>query len=601
MKGTIVSAWVKTCRKLYGNELTNEAMEASNMNPNRIFKPTEDIQDNHAMNMVKYISDRLNKDTYTIWEEIGRDNILTFREDYPAFFNHKNLYSFLKSMYDVHVVITQKIPGAKPPILGISPIGKRKAEMTYKSKRAMFGYFHGMLKGAANYYGENIEVETAEKTDDYTKIIITFEEQIYYYKSYKINKLLSFGFIRKLETKIAIGSLLLIGLPNIILSKVSGSLNTTTVITILLSFIVPYLMSKLLFMPVKYIVEDIKYLKERNYSVETEISTNDSLEDISKLISEYKDVIKTDFVSFKGLTDELNVFGDKFNEISSNMNDTSREISGVVEQVAQGAMGQADETESAAYILNNNINTLNEIVREENTSKDELEDAVKKINAGYEELKDTSNNLVNILKEFSLVKENGIALQKKATNVSKIVDTVEAISDQTNLLALNAAIEASRAGESGKGFAVVAEEIRNLAEESKDAVKNINDNLLSFIQEIDLVVNQIEGQYNVLEDENKKLSSVADNNYNTVQSIENVSSSLINMINSLTEETKAINNVSQNIESLAAIAEENSASSEEVSANVTSYATEIEKMSDSIKEFKKVSEEFRKDLEEYKI
>lgn len=600
MKGTIVSAWIKTSRKLYGDSLVDRAMEKASMDPRRIFKPTEDIEDSKAFSIVEYISREVQKDVYNLWKEIGNDNILTFSKDYPAFFEHKNLYSFLRSMYDVHVVVTEKIPGARPPILNMKAIDKNTAEMTYKSSRGMFGYFHGMLEGAARFYNEDVKIETVEKTNDYTKIHITFPNQIYYFKTYRINKLLSLGFIRSLEGKIAIASLLFVGLPYLLLSNYLDGIALTAT-TIGLSTLVPYLVSKLLFVPKKNILKQLEDMKDRNYSEENDLSTMDFFEDINKAINEYKNIIKSDFVGFKGTTDELNVFGEKFNEISVNMSTTSREISSVVEQVAEGAVSQADETESAAYLLNNNIKTLNTIVDNENTSKDELQVAVDMLNRGYEDLQGTSINLKNILKEFSLVKENALGLQNRAKDVTKIVETVEAISDQTNLLALNAAIEASRAGDMGRGFAVVAQEIRALAEGSKTAVKNINSNLVSFIHEIDSVVNQVENQYTVLEDENEKLSSVATSNYDTVVSIERVSDSLIEMINQLTTETQAINRVSENIESLAAIAEENSASSEEVSANVTTYASELEKMVENIREFKKVSEEFKKDLVKYKL
>lgn len=600
MKGTIVSAWVKTSKNLFGEDLVNEALIQYGMEPNRVFTPTEDIEDSKAVGFVKYIANSIGKDTGEVWRQIGIGNIQTFSKDYPAFFRYKNLYSFLRAMYDIHVVVTKRIPGAKPPILNIEPIDKNTAIMTYSSPRGMFGYFCGMLEGASKYFQEDIQIKTLEKRDGFVKVSIGFQEEIYSKKDYPFNKLLSLGFIKSFEAKVAMGSLLLGGLPLVLLSNHMDS-SILIPITLAISFLVPFIVGKGLLRPLNSIFKSMEEIERKDLSFEENIYTHDFLEDMNQRLNAIKKSIKTDFVGYKGTTDELNVFADRFNDISRNMGSTSTEITNVVEQVSHGAISQAEETENAAYSLNHSIQLLNDISHRENKGKEALEATVENINKGFDNLKYTSNNLNRLLEEFSQVKEKGLVLQNRAKNVTEIVDTVEQIAEQTNLLALNASIEASRAGEYGRGFTVVATEIRKLAEGSKEAVQNINSILDSFIKEIDELVEDIEGQYGVLEKENNSLTHLSKETSNTVKAIQDVADLIIQLINELDRETESMNQISSSIQSLAAIAEENSASSEEVSANVMTYTEEIKKMSENIWEFKKVSEEFSQDLERYII
>ena len=600
MKGTIVSAWVSTCKVVYGEDITNQALANFDISPNKIFTPTEEIEDRIALGIVEYIGSKIGKSSDEVWRDMGISNVKTYTKAYPAFFRYKNLYSFLNAMFDIHVVVTQRVPGAKPPILGIEPVDSHTAHMTYESSRGMFSYFHGMLEGASLHFKEDIQVEIVEKTDSFTKISIKFPEEIYLQRKFPFSKALSLGVIKSIEGKIALASLITVGLPSILSYKFLGP-NLGLPITLISSILMPFLITKGLFKPLKSIYNSLDSLIHKNFSIDEDISTNDFFEEINNKLNLLKDSVKTDFVGFKGTTDELNVFADEFGLISDNMADTSVDISNIVGQVSSGATNQADETEAAAYKLHGSVESLNEVVRKEIIGKDELEAAVLQINKGFEDLKDTSTNLGNILLEFSSVRAKGQDLQNRANEVRSIVDTVEQIAEQTNLLALNASIEASRAGEFGSGFTVVANEIRKLAEGSKEAVQTINTNLGSFVKDIDGFVGDISDQYHVLEKENDNLLNVAETNNSSVKSIATVSNLIIELTEELTNETSSINTISQSIESLAAIAEENSAASQEVSDNVHSYTEDIQRMTENIQEFKKLSLEFSKDLEKYII
>jgi methyl-accepting chemotaxis protein len=78
---------------------------------------------------------------------------------------------------------------------------------------------------------------------------------------------------------------------------------------------------------------------------------------------------------------------------------------------------------------------------------------------------------------------NGI--QASAQRIADVIGIINGIAFQTNILALNAAVEAARAGEQGRGFAVVAEEVRNLAQRSATAAKEIESLITESVEQVD--------------------------------------------------------------------------------------------------------------------
>lgn len=599
MKGTVVATWMRTCRKLYGDDVVNASMNSVGWDSKKIFSPIENVDDEEVKRVIKYISDAKNIGLDALWRFIGKDNINAFHRDFPSFFRKENLYSFLKSMYDVHIVMTKRFIGAKPPLVLIEPLSSREAVFSYKSSRGMFDYFLGLLDGAAEYFGEKIGIDQIEKTQDSLKLKLTFEKDIYYKKSYIFNKLLSFGFIKSFEVKVAVFTFVVSSVAFLGIFGVQNILKD--IIGAALAALASGVSTSLLLRPKNFIIDEIKKINNNTYVEDCDLFTLDFFEDINKLLKENKNVIKSDFTGFKSITDEMNTFMENINAISESMNHTSNEISSVVEQVANCAVGQAENTQKAVAVLNDNIDNLKGIAENENGNKTELELAMSKINTSYESVDSSSKNILSTLDSFKEVKNKGLQLQDKAKNITNIVSIVSGISEQTNLLALNASIEAARAGEMGRGFSVVAEEVRKLAEQSKNAVEEINSNLVQFVKDIEILVRSIEAQFDTLQGETRSLEGVRNASFEATSSIKSVASSTIKTVNDLSKETESMSTIYETMESLAAIAEENSASSEEVSANVSNYTNEIKKLIDNIQQFKKMAEMFENLLSKYNI
>lgn len=597
MKGTVVSSWVESSRVLFGNTVVNEALKAFGFSSSYIFSPLEDVEDKKAIGIVEHIGNSVGKSKDEIWRTMGQENVKTFSKLYPGFFRHESAYQFLKSMNDVHVIVMQRFKGAKPPILDVTPLSSHEIYFTYRSKRGMGNYLKGLISGVSQYFKEEIEVEEVLKTEDELKLKLKFESEIQSVKKYRLNMLLSFGIFKSTALKASILNFILVALAGLILfdSPVNA------VISGVVAFVSSFVTSTILNRPKKLIFKELEKLSERDFIESTVMKTKDEYETYMNEINKIKQNIQKDFIGFHSIVDEMYTFNKSVTDISKTMQNTSNDITEVLDQVATAAITQASDTEHAVMVLNDSISSISHISDKSEENKEHIENAVQDIATSFTKVENTATEINHVLDKFNGIKNSGFTLQGNAKDITNIVTIVSSIANQTNLLALNASIEAARAGEAGKGFAVVAEEVRKLSEETNKAVRQINESLTGFIDSIDEIVTNIDLQYGVLESENTKLSEAVVTTNDSNQHLKVVSEEMVQTSKRLKNEAQNISSLFENIENLAAIAEENSASTQEANSNVSIYVDQINDLTNLIEVFDNMIVNFKEDLAKYQL
>jgi len=334
-------------------------------------------------------------------------------------------------------------------------------------------------------------------------------------------------------------------------------------------------------------------------------SLKKSMKSVHDKMERFKNLDLTVEFSDSNKKDEINVIENSLSGVVVSLKDTVKEVYVASENInsSSGSLSEiSNNTEKLSEKLINQVRLTDENVQNTSASIEELSSGIEEVSASAKNVSDISQNLYTrtekttssakkgkdelsnivemIISATTQTKETAKVVNEllvQAKSVGEIVNTISGISEQTNLLALNAAIEAARAGEAGKGFAVVSDEIRKLAEESKNATFNISE----MLKKIGAGVNNANNATTKTEE------IVAEVNKNAKDALE-----------IFTEIMKELEDVNIHVQNLSETAEEQSASSEEMAEAVDQSAKAMLEASDQVRIMVEIVEKHSESVKE---
>ena len=308
-------------------------------------------------------------------------------------------------------------------------------------------------------------------------------------------------------------------------------------------------------------------IKRKDEFLALSVGISDMMAHMRTLIGEVQEVGETVSGSAVSLT-----------STSGDLLDATKSISRTIDEIGQGIIQQAEDTERCLIQMSNlsdqinqvynNTNEIEQIANSTKTVASEGMLIIDELNSKSKATSEITQDVIRKIQEFEI----------QSKKIEGFVNIINDIASQTNLLSLNASIEAARAGDAGRGFAVVAEEIRKLADQSMNAAKQIQNTVTDIDLQNKETVHTAESAESIVDSQTEALA-------NTVKVFVNISSHVNNLANNLNDILKRIKTIESvkddtlsAIQNISAVTQETAASSEEVNATSLSQIDSVERL-----------------------
>ncbi|AHF06393.1 methyl-accepting chemotaxis protein [Desulfitobacterium metallireducens] len=386
---------------------------------------------------------------------------------------------------------------------------------------------------------------------------------------------------------------------NAVANKIIMTLST---VAVLLGLVLGYLMATMIASSIKQVLLEVERIANGDLTVED-------------IIVKSKDEVGQLATHFNVMKGHLDALVKHVAQSSEQVASSSEELTAMVDQSTQAANqiakaieGVAKGTEKEAGAIDETSSAIQQIsagTQETAASSSEIAESMTNTLATTQDGQKALDRVVEQMNSISGGTENVqhriTELSSSSEKISNIVQFITEIADQTNLLALNAAIEAARAGEHGRGFAVVAEEVRKLAEQSREATTQISALINQNNSNIDLAVTAMETEVKNVAD-GIEVVNVAGRSFREIaQMIENVSAQVEEISSTIQQIASGSQQILTSAEKIDKLSKETSSHAQVVSAGVQEQAASMEQIDSASQSLATLAQELQNTISKFTV
>jgi methyl-accepting chemotaxis protein len=352
-------------------------------------------------------------------------------------------------------------------------------------------------------------------------------------------------------------------------SGASGKIKTGIVIGILFGIIIAFFMARIITFPINAAVHAMDDLAEGEGDL------------THRLDEKGKSEIAMMAKSFNSFASKVQALVSQVAGSVENLSSVVSDVSSIVDQTQVGSKQQRQQTEHVASSITEMTTSVQDVASNANLAAASAQEADEYAKSGQTIVGETVSSINLLAAEIETGANVINTLSQDVESIGSVLDVIKDIAEQTNLLALNAAIEAARAGEQGRGFAVVADEVRTLANRTRESTTEIESMIKNLQVQADAAVDAItQGQ--------EKAHASVDNASNAGKALNEITKSVATITNmniqiatASDEQSNVAEKINQNVMDISQVADENANASNQLatsSDDLAQLATELQQL-----------------------